>query len=99
MNNIDRGVEVSIPFYNEHISQDIINEIMLLIKSNGGKVVTSVSKNLTYLISGESSGSKLESAKNLGVTIITEDELVKLLEIEKSIQDTSINAQKSLMDF
>ena len=74
-------------------------EIMLLIKSNGGKVVTSVSKNLTYLISGESSGSKLESAKNLGVTIITEDELVKLLEIEKSIQDTSINAQKSLMDF
>jgi hypothetical protein len=32
MNNIDRGVEVSIPFYNEHISQDIINEIMLLIK-------------------------------------------------------------------
>ena len=74
-------------------------EIMLLIKSNGGKVVTSVSKNLTYLISGESSGSKLESAKNLGVTIITEDELVKLLEIEKSIQDTSINTQKSLMDF
>jgi DNA ligase (NAD+) len=72
---------------------------MLLIKSNGGKVVTSVSKNLTYLISGESSGSKLESAKNLGVTIITEDELVKLLEIEKSIQDTSINTQKSLMDF
>ena len=74
-------------------------EIMFLIKSNGGKVVTSVSKNLTYLISGESSGSKLESAKNLGVTIITEDELVKLLEIEKSIQDTSINTQKSLMDF
>ncbi len=74
-------------------------EIMLLIKSNGGKVVTSVSKNLTYLISGESSGSKLESAKNLGVTIITEDELVKLLEKEKSFQDTSINTQKSLMDF
>ena len=75
------------------------NEIVLLIKSNGGKVVSSVSNNLTYLISGESSGSKLENAKNLGVTILTEDEFSKLLQSEKPNEGSSTNIQKSLMDF
>jgi len=75
-------------------------EIVLLIKSNGGKVVSSVSNNLTYLISGESSGSKLETAKNLGVTILTEDELGNLLQSEKPNDEYSNNnTQKSLMDF
>ena len=74
-------------------------EIVLLIKSNGGKVVSSVSNNLTYLISGESSGSKLENAKNLGVTILTEDEFSKLLQSEKPNEGSSTNIQKSLMDF
>ena len=75
-------------------------EIVLLIKSNGGKVVSSVSNNLTYLISGESSGSKLETAKNLGVTILTEDELGNLLQPEKPNDEYSNNnTQKSLMDF
>ncbi|HIH05846.1 MAG TPA: hypothetical protein HA240_01185, partial [Candidatus Thalassarchaeaceae archaeon] len=53
----------------------------------------------TYLISGESSGSKLENAKNLGVTILTEDEFSKLLQSEKPNEGSSTNIQKSLMDF
>ena len=74
-------------------------QIVLLIKANGGKMVSSVSGNLDYLVAGASSGTKLENAKNLGVTILTEDELDRLLKSEKSAEEIPINTQKSLMDF
>lgn len=48
-----------------------------VIKKNGGKVLSSVSKNLDYLIVGEKPGSKLEKAKALGVSILTEDDFTK----------------------
>ena len=67
-------------------------EIENLIKRAGGKIVTSVSKNLDFLISGESSGSKLDKADNFGVTILSENNLNDLLE-EKS------NAPKTLFDY
>ena len=50
------------------------------IQSQGGKVVDSVSKNTSYLVVGESPGSKLEKARSLGVTIIDEIGLRKLVE-------------------
>lgn len=46
-----------------------------LIKRNGGKVSSSVSKNTSFVLAGEEAGSKLIKAKDLGVDIITEDEL------------------------
>jgi DNA ligase (NAD+) len=46
-----------------------------LIKAHGGKVTDSVSKNTSYLIAGESAGSKLDKATLLGVPVISEDEL------------------------
>jgi DNA ligase (NAD+) len=49
------------------------------IESNGGKVTDSVSKKTSYLVLGENPGSKLEKAKNLGVKIIGEEELRKLV--------------------
>tara|TARA_B100000459_G_scaffold47185_1_gene24687 strand:+ start:2766 stop:4877 length:2112 start_codon:yes stop_codon:yes gene_type:complete len=54
-------------------------EIALSIKAQGGKVVSSVSGNLDFLVSGDSSGSKMEKATRLGVKIISEDELDELL--------------------
>jgi DNA ligase (NAD+) len=49
------------------------------IESHGGKVTDSVSKKTSYLVLGESPGSKYEKAKSLGVKIIGEDELKKLV--------------------
>ena len=54
-------------------------EIALSIKAQGGKVVSSVSGNLDFLVSGDSSGSKMEKATRLGVKIIGEDQLDDLL--------------------
>jgi DNA ligase (NAD+) len=49
-------------------------EIALLIKAEGGKVVSSVSGQLSVLIAGGSEGSKLEKATRLGVRILNEVE-------------------------
>ena len=74
-------------------------EIALLIKSNGGKVVTSVSKNLDYLVAGESAGSKLVTANKLGVQVIDEEQLNDMLEQDDELNIKRENTQKSLMDF
>jgi len=49
------------------------------IEAAGGKVSGSVSGNTDYLVAGESPGSKLERAKDLGVKIIDEAQLKELL--------------------
>ncbi len=49
------------------------------IESHGGKVTDSVSKKTSYLVLGESPGSKFDRAKSLGVKIIGEAELRKLV--------------------
>jgi DNA ligase (NAD+) len=51
-----------------------------LIEAHGGKVTDSVSKKTSYLVLGESPGSKYDKAKSLGVKIIGEEELRKLCE-------------------
>jgi DNA ligase (NAD+) len=48
------------------------------IESNGGKVTDSVSKKTSYLVVGDTPGSKLDKARVLGVTIIDEAGLRKL---------------------
>jgi DNA ligase (NAD+) len=59
------------------LSRDQVKE---LIESHGGKVTDSVSKKTSYLVLGESPGSKFDKAKTLGVKIIGEDEIRKLCE-------------------
>ena len=56
------------------------DELKDLITAHGGKVVSSISAKLNYLVAGENMGpAKLEKAQNLGVNIISEDEFFKLL--------------------
>lgn len=51
-----------------------------LIIGMGGKVANAVSKNTDYLVLGANAGSKLNDAEKLGVKIIEEQELIKLVE-------------------
>jgi DNA ligase (NAD+) len=41
--------------------------------------VSSVSKNVDYVVVGENPGSKFEKAKNLGIAFLREEDLVRLL--------------------
>ena len=50
-----------------------------LIKANGGKVSGSVSSKTSYVVAGEAAGSKLAKAQNLGVTVIDEDALIRMI--------------------
>ncbi|MEO7962214.1 MAG: NAD-dependent DNA ligase LigA [Ginsengibacter sp.] len=51
-----------------------------MAEENGGKILSSVSNNLHYLIAGESAGSKLEKAKKIKtINIINEDDFLKLI--------------------
>ena len=49
------------------------------IERHGGKVSGSVSKKTSYLVVGADAGSKLEKARTLGVTTLTEDEFRALI--------------------
>lgn len=63
----------------QHTRKDAEN----LIESYGGKVSGSVSKKTSYVLAGDDPGSKIDKAKALGVTIISEDEFNKILQGEK----------------
>jgi DNA ligase (NAD+) len=50
-----------------------------LVKSHGGKVISSVSKNTDYVVVGADPGSKYEKARTLGVEILDESAFEKLI--------------------
>ncbi len=56
------------------------DEMKEFIQANGGKVVSSVSRSTSYLVSGENPGSKLEKARELGVSILDQTALLALIE-------------------
>lgn len=56
------------------------DEIKTLIKDNGGKVVSSISAKLSFLVAGDKMGpSKLEKAQKLDVTLISEQEFKNMI--------------------
>ena len=55
------------------------DEASLIIENNGGKVSSSVSKKTDVVVVGANAGSKLEKAKELGITIWTEQEFIDLV--------------------
>ncbi len=50
-----------------------------LIKNNGGKILSGISKNVDYLIAGENAGSKLKKAAELNISVLNENEFLALL--------------------
>ncbi len=52
-----------------------------LIRKHGGKVTGSVSKKTDYVVAGADAGSKLAKAEELGIAVIGEDELKRMLSI------------------
>jgi DNA ligase (NAD+) len=53
-------------------------DLTSFIERHGGRVTGSVSKSTDYLVAGESPGSKLERARELGVKVIDEPALREL---------------------
>ena len=55
-------------------------EAKSLIEQNSGKIISNVNKKLNYLVTGENpTKRKVNNAKELNINIITQDELIRML--------------------
>lgn len=61
------------------LSQMGRNEAKAALQALGAKVSGSVSAKTHYLVAGEKAGSKLTKAQDLGVSVLTEDEMIALI--------------------
>jgi len=73
-NSVFAGKKVVLTGTLKNYSRDKAKEI---IREKGGKIVSTISKNIDYLLAGEKAGSKLKKAQELGVEIIGEEFLEK----------------------
>ena len=71
-----KGMTVVLTGTLETLSRDEATE---LVESNGGKVTSSVSKKTSFVVAGTDAGSKLQKAQELGVKVIDEKALLKML--------------------
>tara|TARA_B100001123_G_scaffold407620_1_gene500033 strand:- start:490 stop:705 length:216 start_codon:yes stop_codon:yes gene_type:complete len=55
-------------------------EAKSLVEKNSGKIISNVNKKLNYLVIGEKpTNKKVIKAKDLNINVITQDELIKML--------------------
>ncbi|HBL12493.1 MAG TPA: NAD-dependent DNA ligase LigA, partial [Cyanobacteria bacterium UBA11162] len=84
--------EIPVPATNQPLSGKVFvitgtlptlkrDEAKELIQTSGGKVTNSVSSKTDYLVVGEDAGSKLNKAQELGITQLTETQLLELLKL------------------
>ena len=59
-----------------------------MVRKNGGKATGSVSKKTSIVLAGESAGSKLDKARELGVRIIDEAQFLQMIEQQKRPEPT-----------
>jgi len=64
------------------------NEAKAFVDNLGGSVHSSTTAKTTYVVAGNEPGSKLDKARSLGITILTEDEFLRLIGIEAGISGT-----------
>ena len=57
-------------------------EASSMVESLGGKVASSVSKTVDFVVAGESPGSKLENAKKLNKQILSEGEFIDMAKVD-----------------
>ena len=74
---VERQMEYGLSFGVE--SELTISAAEDLVEKYGGRASSSVSKKTDYLIAGESSGSKFDKAKELGITILTENDFLSMI--------------------
>jgi DNA ligase (NAD+) len=55
------------------------DEARKVIEQNGGKVASGVSKNVTFVLVGEEAGSKLTRARELGIPLLSEADLQRMI--------------------
>ena len=55
------------------------DEVAQLIKDEGGRVTSSISEAVDFVIVGENPGSKYDKAKKLGIKLINEEEFKKII--------------------
>jgi DNA ligase (NAD+) len=73
------------------------DEASALIRDAGGNLTGSISKNTDFLLAGEEAGSKLDKAKELGVKIVSEKELLEMLGSKPKPETKSKQTQKELL--
>ena len=89
---LNRGVKISEPEKNksDHLKDTIFvftgtlnllnrNDAKKKVELSGGTSKNSLTKNTSFLVTGNKTGSKVDKAKNMGIPILNEDEFIKLV--------------------
>ena len=91
-NCLNRGVIINIPI--DSLSNQFSDKVFVftgalsmmsrkdakaLVEGSGGQTKNSITKKTTYLVAGENPGSKLDKAKELGISILSEKDFIDLI--------------------